>query len=107
MDAIDISALALWLAPVFYLAGVATAIGLPYLNAKKENPEISFDLGYVKWQIIFGIVGFLPTLATTISVGQLEAWAGQGIVGLLLAFGAGFGFGRGGREAQKTTKAKK
>jgi hypothetical protein len=105
MDTVlELDVILLWLAPVFYLLGVVTAIALPFLNAKREDPSISFDWGYAKWQIIFGLVGLLPTLATAVSINQLEEWAGQGFVGLLLAFGAGFGFGRGGREAQKTAK---
>lgn len=104
--AFDFQALLLWLTPLFYIGGVATALFLPYLNAKRENPDIQFDWSYTKWQIIFGAIGLIPTIATTLSVVQVEAWAGQGFVGLLLAFGAGFGFGRGGREAEKT-RAKK
>lgn len=97
-----LDALFLWLTPIFYIGGLVTAVALPYFNAKRENPSISFDWGYVKWQVAFALLGFLPTLAATLNIAQLEVWAGQGIMGWLLAYGAGFGFGRGGREVQKT-----
>jgi hypothetical protein len=102
MDAELLNGILLWLTPVFYGLGLLTAIVWPYFNAKKENPAISFDWGYAKWQIAAAVVGLLPTLAGAISIGQLEAWAGQGVIGLILAFSGGFAFARGGREVQKT-----
>jgi hypothetical protein len=94
----------MWLTPVMYLAGLVTAIALPYINAKREDPSIEFDVEYIKWQIIFGLVGFIPAMAAALNVQQMEAWASLGAMGLFVAFAAGFGFGRGGREAQKTAK---
>lgn len=99
---IDLGVILLWLTPVAYGLGLVTAVAWPYLNAKRENPEIEFDWDYAKWQIIFGLIGLVPAVATAVSVSQIEAWAGQGVLGLILAFSAGFGFARGGREAQKS-----
>jgi len=107
MDAELVSAIITWLVPLGFLLGVAGAIAWPYFNAKREDPSMTFDWGYTSWQILFGVVLLIPTIIATLTLNQSEAWASQGWIGVLAAIVAGYGAGRGGREAQKTKASKK
>lgn len=106
IDPATISAIVAILVPVGYILGVGAAILWPYLNAKKDNPAIEFDWRYATWQIVFGIVGFVPTLLASNTLSQFDAWAGQGWIGIPLAMVAGFGAARAGRETQKTKEVR-
>lgn len=104
MDPVVITTIITILVPIAYILGVAAAILVPYLNAKKENPDIVFDWNYVTWQIVSAFVGLIPTILTAEFIKQLDNYAAMGWIGIVLAAGAGFGIARGGREFQKARK---
>lgn len=101
MDPIVLTSIIAILVPVAYVLGVAAAVLVPYLNAKKEDPDLEFDWNYVTWQVAGAFVGLIPTILTAEFIKQLDNFAAMGWVGIVLAAGAGFGIARGGREFQK------
>ena len=102
MDDVLLGQIIIWLVPLGYLLGVSAAIVWPYVNAKKENPDMVFDWSYATWQIGFGIVGLVPTILAANTLSDFALWAAQGWIGVFLAIIAGFGAARVGREGQKT-----